>query len=137
MRKLTLFILISVFLNGCSGESEVNLISPDLNGEWILREAVCFCFFPEGFNFGAHRLNINAETNRVVVENDPDAIFIKTPGEYSLTAEGTILTIDGDEQFSYRITEDGLELRSIDNPDLADDELTLIYVRNGGLGTSF
>ncbi|WP_394751294.1 hypothetical protein [Spongiimicrobium salis] len=137
MRKYAPLLLLFVFLNSCSGESEVNLIDPDLDGQWTLTEAFCFCFFPDDFNFAVHQLLINVEENQVTVSDNPNSFFLIAPGTYTLSGERAVLTFNGAIQYQYRIDGDRLELTKVDDPNISDDELTLVYVRGGGFGTSF
>ena len=136
MRKYAPFLLLFVFLNSCSGESEVNLIDPNLEGQWTLTEAQCFCFFPEDFNFAVHRIAFDTENNRINIVNDFDSFFILEEGSYVVSAFEDTLIINEELEYRYSISNNQLRLIFVDDPNISDDEITLIYRKENGIFTS-
>lgn len=125
MRKV-IFILFVFLVAGCSSDDDA--INP--TGEkWVLNNVVCFCFFGEDFDFGTHTLQFDRDTKMVTVENSENAQFIAPPGTYSYSDDGEEIGIEG-RQYRYKQNGNSLELTYVDNPQIADDEVTYYYQTN-------
>jgi len=55
--------------------------------------------------------------------------FVKVAGEYNYKVVDKVLTIDNSKKYNYDIKADTLTLNYLDNPQISDGELTLIYVK--------
>ena len=100
-----------------------------LTGEWVLQKAVCFCFFGEDYDFSVHRLNFKTEAREVEVENGGgDIFFIAQNGNYPYTVQGGHIKLF-DKSYTYEIQGDSLIMNFVDQPEIADDEISLYYSR--------
>ncbi|MEM8509175.1 MAG: hypothetical protein AAF717_15185 [Bacteroidota bacterium] len=124
--KKVFFFFILIFIS-CS-DDDTELTDNALDGKWVLREVSCFCFFAEDFEFSQHSLAFESEQQQVTIENSIDTFFITgQAGVYPFTATGDIVKINDDREYSYEVSDETLTLRYIDDPDIADDEITLMY----------
>lgn len=128
MRKISFLFVLMLVLNGCSSDDDY-VVDAALNGTWVLNRASCFCFFGDGFDFSAHRLTFDSSEQRVTVQNTDETQFITTSGTYTFSNNGNVINING-RQYTYTIMGSSLELSFLDNPDIADDEITLFYDKN-------
>ena len=128
MRKLVFCILFIGVLCSCEKSDSEPLVA-ELNGQWELQNASCFCFFSEDFEFGDHKIEFNSDT--LTIENSTETFFITESGMYNFQVQSNKIIIDGTWEFTYQQEEDILVLSFIDNPEIADDEITLTYKRAG------
>lgn len=127
MKKASFLVIMVFVLLSCSGDDD-NVVDTTLNGEWILNRASCFCFFEEDFDFSAHTLIFSSNKEEVVVENSDTTFFITQAGSYSFTNNGNVLEIDG-RKYTYEIKGNEMILTFVDNPNIADDEISLFYTK--------
>jgi len=126
MKKIIVFLLAIFLISSCSIS---NIGSKDLNGKWYLQEAFCYCYFGDNFDFSSHTLTFDLETKKVLVKNKAASYFIEQNGTYDIKTKVNELTINNAVSFTYEILGSTLTLVKIDEPNIADDELTLIYKR--------
>ena len=102
-----------------------------INGNWQLTNVYCFCGFDPEINFNDYTLSFAESSNMVTLYNPTEGYFyIAETGSYSYTLiDNKILKIAGAPVFKYTIENDILTLVLVDNPQIADDELTLVYKR--------
>ncbi len=131
MRKFAICLLVLTLSVSCEKLEEVNQppSTSELQGKWELQSASCFCFFPEDFDFGAHKLEFNATANEVIIENSDDTFFVTGAGTYPIVVENNRITIKDSIAYTFQIQSDTLTLTFIDNPQIADDEISLIYLK--------
>ena len=122
-----LFALLFVF-NSCSSDDDY-VVAAALNGTWVLNRASCFCFFGDNFDFTGHKLTFDSSEQRVIVENMDDTWFIAESGAYTFGNNGGVINING-KSYAYEVRGNSLELTFVDNPGIADDEITLFYTKN-------
>lgn len=129
MRIFITYLLLFIALVSCEKLEEVTQppSTSELQGKWQLQSASCFCFFPDDFDFGAHKLDFNTARNEVIVENSDDTFFITGSGTYPVVIENDGIIIKGSIEYAYRIEGSMLTLTFIDNPQIADDEISLAY----------
>lgn len=129
MKQVVVFLLCGLFIGSCDQLEEVDqLPTPtELDGKWALQNARCFCFFPDDFDFSAHQLEFDSGSREVRIENSEDTSFVAATGTYSLEIQEDRLVIGTDLVYTYRIEERTLILTFVDDPQLADDEISLIY----------
>ncbi len=129
MRNFTIYLLLFTVLVSCEKFEEVNQFpsTSELQGKWELQNASCFCFFPDDFDFGAHKLEFDTTANQLIVENSEETFFVTGAGTYPFVAENNRITIKGSIEYNYQIEGGTLSLTFIDNPQLADDEILLTY----------
>ena len=126
MKKILLIGCLLGML-GCSNNDDVGI---DPTGEkWVLNNVSCFCFFEDDFDFSTHTIRFNPDNNTVIVENAESTAFLAPAGTYSYSVDGSIITID-DRKYRYEETGDSLVLTYVDEPTIADDEVSYFYVRD-------
>ncbi|MEO0527241.1 MAG: hypothetical protein AAFZ89_08450 [Bacteroidota bacterium] len=135
MKKSPLFYIICALLMAACSNDDNSATTPftsSLQGAWTLNNVICFCFFEDDFEFNAHQLTFDTSNNTVTVANGANGNFIISPGVYDFTEDQGVLTIDNNEDlmYSYQIEGDELTLVFVDEINIADDEVTLIYDRN-------
>ena len=124
-------IILAVCLLGIIGcNSDDNGIPIDPTGEkWILDNVACFCFFGDDFDFSTHTLQFNVDNQTVIIENEGNTAFLAPAGTYPYTVDGSIITIE-DVQYLYEEDGKSLVLTYVDEPGIADDEVSYSYTRN-------
>ncbi len=130
MKRVILIVMLILFSISCTDNDDELVTNADLLGQWVLNDAICFCGFANDFDFSAHKLNFTLRKNIVIVENSNDTFFVKQSGEYSYAVVADRITIDGDKKYVYKIKDNTLTMTFVDNPQIADDELTLVYTKN-------
>lgn len=126
MRKSIFFLAVLFACTACS--SDDNVINPELAEQWILNDVACFCFFGDDFDFSAHTITFDASAGTVTIENSADSSFIAASGTYSYSDNGEVIEIDG-RRYTYEIKGNTLTLNFVDNPNIADDEISYFYTR--------
>ncbi len=127
MKKVAFLLTILTFVIACS--SDDNIVNPELDGQWILNDVACFCFFGDDFDFSAHTITFNAPGGTVTISSSADSSFIAASGTYSYSDNGEIIEIEG-RRYTYEINGNTLTLNFIDNPNIADDEVSYFYIKN-------
>jgi len=130
MKKFSL-ILIAILISfaSCTSSDDGEPNAGPLDGKWVLKNAICFCFFGDEFDFGRHRLFIDQANNKMRIENLGDIHFINETGDYSFEIIENELVLDEQRKYTYEQNGNSLTLTYVDNPTLADDEITLEYIK--------
>ncbi|MCL6273934.1 hypothetical protein M3P19_07935 [Muricauda sp. 2012CJ35-5] len=119
-------IILSLFLvTSCSSD---NAINPG-NDVWVLQNVSCFCYFGEDYDFSQHTIQFDSSTKQVTFSHNGELEFLVPAGTYPYTDNGTEIGIEG-RQYLYREEGDLLVLNYVDNPQIADDEVTYSFQRN-------
>lgn len=131
MKKILLLSFL-IGLISCSDNTNEVVVDTSLDGEWILTEVICFCAFTDNVDFSTHKLVFDTATGKVVVSNNPERPFFQDAGTYNFSnIQDKVLQIIGtDESYIYDIDGDNLSLTYVDNPMIADDEVTYKYIKN-------
>ncbi|NAY92033.1 hypothetical protein GTQ34_08885 [Muricauda sp. JGD-17] len=125
--KKTILMLCALGIVACSSNDN-NDIEP--TGEkWVLNSVVCFCFFGDNVDFSTHTIQFDRTNKNVVIENDEVIQFLAPEGTYPYTVDGSVITIL-ERQYRYQEDGDSLILTFVDEPLIADDEITYFYSRN-------
>jgi hypothetical protein len=131
MKSPILFVLLLTFFISCTdNDDEVTVVDTALEGKWALTNASCFCFFGDDFDFSEHKLDFDTKERMLTIENSENTQFIRSSGTYDFTLKKNSITINGNLKYTYVVNGNKLELSFIDNPDIADDEITLFYTKN-------
>ncbi len=128
MKKLVLFAVILCSLLSCDPE-ETHL--SELEGQWILKDVSCYCFFGDTPNFEEHYIWFFPKEGLMVANGTKSVVSFKEPGKtYRFNIKNnTIGFSDSDRRFSYELTENSLHLTYVDNPQIADDEISYTFVK--------
>ena len=125
MKRLAPLILTTVLLISCSNDRD-DSFDTALEGTWVLTDVYCFCFFGENPDFSGHSITFTA--NDLEVENAGEFEFL-TNVSGNFTLEGNRITLINSAQYTYEIEGTLLRLTFVDDPGIADDEVTMVYVR--------
>lgn len=124
------FLFIGLFLlNSCDELEEVGpLMETTLNGRWELQSVSCFCFFEDDYDFTTTSLVINTTEVTATFEHAEDT-FILDSGIYSFTINNDQISFGEDRWYIFSIEDSTLTLTFVDNPNLADDEISYTFMR--------
>ena len=101
----------------------------ELSGQYILQNVSCFCFF-EDYNFSVNQLWFFPSKNLIISKgNEYDGVYISTPNkpeEYNLT-DGVLTLRNSNKEYVINFTNDEVTLTFIDDPLIANDEITYYF----------
>jgi len=131
MKKLVYLFFLAISIS-CSSDDDNNENS-ELNGEWFLINISCFCGFDETINFNDFTLRFDNSENILHLDNPTESYFyIAESGSYEYNLQENIISIEGTgDSYRYYFEDSNLILTLIDDPTIADDELSLMYQRKG------
>jgi len=126
MKRITSILVLFIVIASCTKDND-DVINTELEGKWTLTNASCFCYFGENPDFSTHKITFEGST--LNVENDGDIQFlVNAAGSY--TVQGNVITFESGRQYTYVVKGDILELTFVDDPELADDEISLEYLKS-------
>jgi hypothetical protein len=128
MQRTVVFLLFISTLFSCSKGDDTSSYN-SIEGAWQLENAYCFCYFDDDRNFNEDRLIFNRSKESVTLYSPVEYPFINANGVYSYSISGEILSIENTVDFKFSMEANVLTLIKIDDPEVADDELTLVYSR--------
>ncbi len=129
MRRITTILLLAIFAVSCSVDNqEEAIVNVDLEGDWVLENVSCFCFFEPDTDFSTHRISFAG--SKLTVINEGDHFFLTKSGDYDYSVEGNLITLPDGAQYRYQQEGEELLLSFVDEPQIADDEVSLTYYRN-------
>ena len=129
MNQLIPLLFLALTLLSCSKENEP--IPNDLQGQWILKEVFCFCYFDD-YDFTQNQLWIFTDEKVLLakgpLENEINIVPLNDPASFAVKDQ--VLEIGNSKRsYSYEQKDDKLTLTYIDNPMIADDEITFVFER--------
>lgn len=129
MKKVILFLLLAVSISCSKDDDPYN--DARLSGEWHLVNISCFCGFDETIDFNDFTLRFENKVNILHLDNPTESYYyIAESGSYNYSIEGNIISVEGsDASFKYEFEDSNLILTLMDDPAIADDELSLLYQR--------
>lgn len=128
MRKITTILLLAILAVSCSADNpEEGVVNVDLEGNWVLENVSCFCFFEPDTDFSTHRISF--EGSKLTVTSTDDNFFLMENGKYNYTVAGNLITFPDGAQYRYQIDNQQLQLNFVDDPELADDEVAFTYYK--------
>jgi len=104
-----------------------DVIHVELEGSWSLTNAICYCAFDSNTDFGVHKIVFEGSQLTSINTGQPE-FLVNSSGGY--TVEGNLITLSNNSQFRYVIENNTLTLTFVDKPEIADDELSLVYIKN-------
>ena len=126
MKRIATILLMTILLVSCSKDND-DVINVELEGKWVLTDVSCFCAFGENPDFSGHKINF--EGSSLGVENTGEFEFL-TGASGNYTVEGNLITLKNGAQYTYIIEGTSLRLTYVDNPEIADDEVLMVYIRS-------
>ena len=130
--KGVVIFLFTISLSSCLKENDLsNSQIDELEGRWQLQQVSCFCYF-EDFDFTPNELWISAKSRVMLSRNqigEPIGITdneIVTP----IRVRNNELTdLISNRSYTYEVMGDRLNIHYIDNPQIADDEISYSFRR--------
>ncbi|SDS37204.1 hypothetical protein SAMN04487764_2064 [Gillisia sp. Hel1_33_143] len=120
-------MLFLISMVSCSKDEDPQ---EQLTEDYSLDQAICFCFYEPDFNFKGFKLSFTEGSSKVKLESPMEGTYFIAPnGTYDYSINGDILTINN-MSFKFKKDSDVLILNFLDEPQIADDELTLIYKKD-------
>lgn len=135
MKKLILLLLFIPLVFSCSITDDVSK-TPEIKGQYILQDVSCFCSFDVitkdnlNYDFTKNQLWFFPEQDILVSKgNVNDGIVITKPNEPSkfLIYNGVLTLNDSGREYTIEVKQDEIILTYIDNPEIADDEITYVF----------
>lgn len=128
MKRILVLVVLTILLSSCSIDNDDDDgIRTELEGKWTLTNVSCFCGFGDNPDFSGHKLIF--EGNDLEVENTGEFKFL-TDAAGTYTTLGNVITLKNGRQYTYAVKTNVLELTFVDNPQIADDEIFLAYIRD-------
>lgn len=129
MKKLALIFVFIIFIS-CTDANDETKIDETLAGEWVLTNVYCFCYFASDTDFSSHRLIFDVTKNKVTVVNETAPDYFHEAGQFSYNNQGNSIGLeDSSNAYTYQVEGSILTLSYVDEPMIADDEVTYVYRR--------
>jgi len=126
---MKLFLFSVLFIVQMCQNDNITKISNELNGQYILQNISCFCFF-EDYDFSVNQLWFFPNKNLLVSKgNEFDGVYISSPNqpsEYYLI-DGVLTLTNSNREYVVNFNDDEVILTFIDDPLIADDEITYYF----------
>ncbi len=122
--RITTILILTLLFVSCSKDND-DVINVELQGKWTLTDVLCYCGFEPDTDFSAHEITF--EKSNLIVSSSENLQFLSS-GSY--TVNGNRITLQNGDQYKYVIKGNSLQLTFVDEPNIADDELLLVYERN-------
>ena len=133
LNKLLKGVLILVFttsLSSCLKENNLsNSQIDELEGRWQLQQVSCFCYF-EDYDFTVNELWISAESSVILSRNQNGQPLGITDNEIvtPIRVRNSELTdLISNRSYTFDLDGDVLNIHYIDNPQIADDEISYSF----------
>jgi len=127
MKRYIFAFMVFALLSSCDKKDDAELTPESLDGRWELQSVSCFCFFEDDFNFGQHKLEFDQANSTLKVENSDEIVFVTGPGTYNIKFTDNKFSIKNTLEYIFEITGSTLTLTFVDDPAIADDEISLKY----------
>lgn len=127
MKKWLVIIGVLCISFSCSNDEVSDPEDDALDGEWVLTNISCFCFFEEDTDFSTTQLTFNTKDNTLTVQNSGQNTYFKESGTYSYSGEGTRIQLSSSEAYIFTLKSTSLQLVYEDNPEIADDEVSYSF----------
>ena len=127
-----MLLLSAFFLSACSNSDDNPKIDSELSGTWMLTNVSCFCINEPESKLNKYIIDFKMSQNTVDIQNPNGEIFyIAENGSYNYNLASNKISLDGlSTSYTYSVENNVLTLIKIDDPQIADDELTLVFKRN-------
>jgi len=125
--KKSLLVIGLMILFSCSDDNDIE--DNELNGEWTLTNVSCFCGFPDPTDFHLTQLVFNITENEVEVINKGVSTYFMQNGTYSYSGSGNRVSFEDGRSYDFEFTNGNLQLIFVDEPNIADDEVTYTFTR--------
>lgn len=129
MKRILLVFVLGILFS-CTDSNDDGVADSNLQGEWVLTDVSCFCYFGEDNDFSTSKLLFSSTENKVTVIHEGNDNYFHTSGVFNYELNDDVLTIERETRsYTYSVEGDDLTLVYIDEPMIADDEVTYKYKR--------
>lgn len=130
--KGAVIFLFTASLYSCLKENDLsNSRIDELEGRWQLQQVSCFCYF-EDYDFTVNELWISAKSSVILSRNQNGQPLGITDNEIvtPIRVRNNELTdLISNRSYTFDLNGDVLNIHYIDNPQIADDEISYSYRR--------
>ena len=129
--KNYLILLLTLLIIGCSDDDTPQIQDTGLNGSWTLTNVICFCGFPDPPGFEQTQLNFDLANAQIRVDRSGTGLeYFRPVGTYNFLGTDNTITLEDGRAYTYTIEGNVLRLDFVDEPQIADDEITFLLSRN-------
>ena len=133
---MKVFLFSVLFLLQMCQNDNITTSSDELSGQYILQNVSCYCFF-EDYDFSVNQLWFFPSKNLLVSKgNESSGVYISSPNEpseYYLIDD--VLTLNQtNREYMVNFNKDEVTLTFIDDPLIADDEITYYFKKGDAKG---
>ncbi len=128
--KAIFLTVLCILLVSCMQDDEPVIADAALEGEWVLTNVACFCFFEPDTDFTSTRLIFEPEDSKITVIHDGDLSFFREAGVYYYGGQGNRIGFSDNSVYRFEINGSLLTLTYQDEPEIADDEVFYTLRRN-------
>ena len=130
--KGVVILLFTTSLSSCLKENDLSISQIDeLEGRWQLQQVSCFCYY-EDFDFTPNELWISAKSRVMISRNQNGQPLGITDNEivtpFSIR-NNELTDLISSRRYTFDLDAEVLNIHYIDNPQIADDEISYSFRR--------
>jgi hypothetical protein len=130
--KGVIILLVTTGLTSCLKENDLsNSQINELEGRWQLQQVSCFCYF-EDYDFTVNELWISAKSSVILSRNQNGQPLGITDNEIVTpirVRNNEFTDLISNRSYTFDLDADFLNIHYIDNPQIADDEISYSFRR--------
>lgn len=130
--KRLLIFFVAISLASCLKENNLsNSQIGALEGRWQLESVSCFCYF-EDYDFTVNELWISAKASIIISRNQNGQPLGVTDNEIVTPVDvrnNELRDLISNRSYTFKVMDDRLDIHYIDNPQIADDEISYFFKR--------
>lgn len=130
--KRLLIFFVAIILVSCLKENNLsNTQIGALEGRWQLESVSCFCYF-EDYDFTVNELWISAKASIIISRNQNGQPLGVTDNEIVTPVDvrnNELRDLISNRSYTFEVMDDRLDIHYIDNPQIADDEISYFFKR--------
>ena len=130
--KRLLIFFVAIILASCLKENNLsNSQIGALEGRWQLESVSCFCYF-EDYDFTVNELWISAKASIIISRNQNGQPLGVTDNEIVTPVDvrnNELRDVISNRSYTFEVKDDRLDIHYIDNPQIADDEISYFFKR--------
>lgn len=130
MKNFILLFGVLLFLSCSEDDNGGEVVDAGLQGQWTLTNVSCFCAFGENPNFMATNIVFDIDNNELEVNNTGENVYFRENGTYKYSGNGNELTFSNGRSYVFEINGTELSLIFVDEPNIADDEISYTFIKN-------
>lgn len=130
--KRLLIFFVAIILASCLKENNLsNSQIGALEGRWQLESVSCFCYF-EDYDFTVNELWISAKASIIISRNQNGQPLGVTDNEIVTPVDvrnNELRDVISNRSYTFEVKDDRLDIHYIDDPQIADDEISYFFKR--------